>query len=183
MKKEVVFVQGGGEGAHAEDGRLVASLRNELGAGYDVRYPTMPNESSPEYPAWRPRLADVVATSHDGVILVGHSIGATMLIRFLAEGGLKGRAGGIFLIAAAFVGDGGWTDDEFELPRRLAARLPAGTPVFLYHGSDDQTVPFAHVDLFERALPHAVVRRLERRDHQLDDDLSDVAADIRTLGQ
>jgi hypothetical protein len=39
----------------------------------------------------------------------------------------------------------------------------------------------AHVDLYKKSIPHAQVRKLEGRDHQLNDDLSEVAADIRRL--
>ena len=40
MKKQVLFIHGGGgEGTYEEDGILVASLQNALGATYEVRYP------------------------------------------------------------------------------------------------------------------------------------------------
>lgn len=61
----------------------------------------------------------------------------------------------------------------------FAERLPADAPVFLYHGTDDETVPAAHVELYAKAMPRAIVRRLLGRDHQLNNDLSDVARDIR----
>jgi hypothetical protein len=38
-----------------------------------------------------------------------------------------------------------------------------------------------HVDLYAKAIPQAVTRRLEGRNHQLNDDLGDVASDIRSL--
>ncbi|WP_261333555.1 hypothetical protein [Rhizobium leguminosarum] len=45
-----------------------------------------------------------------------------------------------------------------------------------------QSSSIAHVHLYAKAVPHAVVRTLEDRDHQLDNDLSDVARDIRSPG-
>ena len=65
---------------------------------------------------------------------------------------------------------------------RPSLRRTGGVPVFLYHGRDDEIVPFAHAGLYAKALPHAVVRPLDGRNHQLNDDLSEVAADIRRLG-
>jgi hypothetical protein len=53
--------------------------------------------------------------------------------------------------------------------------------VYLYHGSEDEIAPFAHVDLYAKVVPQAVVRRLNGRNHQLDGDLSEVARDIRSL--
>jgi len=37
------------------------------------------------------------------------------------------------------------------------------------------------IGLYARAIPQAVVRRLTGRDHQLNNDMSEVAADIRRL--
>jgi pimeloyl-ACP methyl ester carboxylesterase len=103
-----------------------------------------------------------------------------MLIHALAERQPKPRLGAIALIAAPFVGEGGWPGDDIE--PRTEFSTPAGAPVFLYHGTDDDTVPLGHLELYARAIPDAVVRRLERRDHQLGNDLSDVARDLRSVG-
>ena len=47
MSTCVLFIQGGGKGAHAEDTFLADSLKRALGPDYDVRYPRMPGESNP----------------------------------------------------------------------------------------------------------------------------------------
>lgn len=181
MGKHLLFVQGGGEGAHEEDAVLAASLGRELGPDYEVRYPAMPNEKSPDYAAWKTALAGEIVALGDEPILVGHSVGATVLIRFLAEHQPRQAIAGIFLIAAPFVGEGGWQIEDFETPDDLAARLPAGVPVHLYHGREDEIVPFAHLDLYAKALPHAAIHRLIGRNHQLNDDLAEVAHDIVAL--
>ena len=72
--------------------------------------------------------------------------------------------------------------DDIEPRSDLAARLPRDVPIFLYHGRNDETVPFAHVELYALAIPRAHVRRLANRDHQLNNDLSELASDIRRLG-
>jgi uncharacterized protein len=55
VKGHVLFVHGGGEGAHEEDRKMAASLQDVLGTSYDVRCPKMPNEDRPEYEAWKNR--------------------------------------------------------------------------------------------------------------------------------
>ncbi len=183
MTTQVLFIQGGGEDVHDEwDHRIVESLERELGRDYAVRYPRMPHEADPTYAAWKVALERQFDRLDDGAILVGHSIGGTILIRTLADEPSRLTFAGIFLIAAPFVGHGGWPSEDLEpLSDDLGARLPERTPVYLYHGSHDETAPFAHVDLYARAIPHAVVRRLSGRDHQLNNDMSEVAADIRRL--
>ncbi len=39
MKKQVLFIHGGGEGAYEEDKKMAAGLRDALGAVYEVRAP------------------------------------------------------------------------------------------------------------------------------------------------
>ena len=103
------------------------------------------------------------------------------MINVLAESAPTAALDAIVLIAAPFIGKGGWNSDDVAPRTDLAERLPASVPVFLYHGEDDATVPVAHVDLYAKAIPRAQVRRLPGRDHQLNNDLSEVARDIRRL--
>ena len=72
MTKQVLFIQGGGAGTHDDwDSKLVASLKRELGPGYDIRYPRMPNEDDPSYPAWKTALEHEIASLDDAAVLVG----------------------------------------------------------------------------------------------------------------
>ena len=181
MPHQVLFVQGGGaEGTHDEwDSKLVEHLGQKLGPEFEIRYPQMPNEADPKYARWKTALRKEFGKLDDGTILVGHSIGGTILINTLVEEPPDLKLGGIFLLAAPFVGEGGWPSEDIRPMSDLGETLPAQTPVFAYHGSADETVPFEHVDQYARAIPQAVVRRLTGRDHQLDNDMSEVAADIR----
>lgn len=182
MIRPILFVQGGGAGAHDEwDYKLVLSLSHELGHGYDIRYPRMPNESDPTYATWKRALREKIDALRDGAIVVGHSIGGAILINALAEQAPERKLAGVFLISIPFIGPGGWPSEEVKPSPDLGARLPQTTPIYLYHGSDDETAPCAHVDLYKRAIPQAHVRKLAGRDHQLNNDLSEVAADIRGL--
>lgn len=182
MSSNVLFVQGGGKGAHEVDATLVAQLGRALGADYEIRYPLMPDEASPDYGAWKRAIAQELE-GRDRMILVGHSVGASVLVRFLAGQTFAPPPRGIFLIAAPYIGTGGWQIEGFETPKDLAARIPAHIPVYLYHGRDDETVPFAHLGLYAALLPGAFVRPLDGRNHQLNDDASEMADDIRRVGE
>jgi predicted alpha/beta hydrolase family esterase len=182
VKRQLLFVQGGGAGVHDEwDDKLVDSLARELGADYEIRYPQMPDEGQPRYAAWRATLAKELAALDDGAIVVAHSIGATMLVNTLAEQSTERRFGALFLLAAPFVGDGGWSSDELKAPHDLGAWLPRDLPVFIYHGQKDETAPPSHAELYARAVPQARIHYLPGRDHQLNNDLTDIAAAIKSL--
>ena len=176
----VLFIQGGGAGVHDEwDNKLVNSLRRELGDGFDVQYPRMPEEDDPHYDRWSAAIQQEIAGLDDGAIVVGHSLGATILIQALAEQPPERKLGAIVLVSAPFVGAGGWPGDEFELTSDLGARLPQDVPVQLFQGLQDETAPPEHADLYAQAIPHAQVHRLPGRDHQLNNDLSEVAKALR----
>ena len=182
--RQVLFVQGGGDGVHDQwDNHLVDSLRSELGPAYEIRYPVMPNEADPEYAVWKLALQKELASLDPGAIVVSHSVGGTILIHVLAEHTPPVKLGAICLIAPPFIGTGGWASEDIEPRSDLSDHLPRDVPIFFYHGRDDDTVPFAHVDLYAHLVPRAHVRRLAGRDHQLNNRLSEIATDIRRLDQ
>jgi predicted alpha/beta hydrolase family esterase len=181
MGRHVLFVQGAGPGARAEDAELAASLGAALGPAFEIRYPELPDEAAPEAAVWQARLGEELAALGAGALLVGHSAGGANLLMVLATRRPEPEPAGVFLIAVPFCGPGGWDCGDLVLPPDLGTRIPNRVPLFLYHGRADAVVPFAHVDLYAQALPQAVVRRLAGRDHQLNGDLSEVASDIRRL--
>jgi predicted alpha/beta hydrolase family esterase len=179
--QQVLFVQGAGESVHdAWDGKLVASLGRELGDAYPIVYPHMPDEADPRYATWKAALLKEFGRLEEGAILVGHSIGGAFLIHALAEQPPKQTFGALILLAAPFLGEGGWPSEEIGGRCDLAARLPAGLPIILYHGTGDTIVPLAHVNLYAKAIPRAIVRVLPNRDHQLGNDLRDIARHVRS---
>ena len=182
MPRQILFIQGAGEGTHdAWDDKLVRSLETELGEQYAVRYPRMPNEADPHYPAWKAALFKQFDELDDDAILIGHSVGGTFLIHAVAEHRPKRTWSAVLLIAPPFLGEGGWPADGTDPVTNLTEELRADVPVFLYHGAADDEVPVKHMELYAAAIPHAKTRVLADRDHQLNNDLSDVARDIRDL--
>lgn len=161
---------------------LVESLKASLGLRYWIHYPRMPNEDDPAYASWTQAIFENIDRLGDGATLVGHSIGAMILVNALASAQPNHAFSGLFLIAAPFIGEDGWSSKEITARQDLGARLPAKLPVFLYHGDKDDTVPVDHADLYAEAIPQAKIRRLKGRDHQLNNDLHEVAHDILSLG-
>jgi hypothetical protein len=176
--RPVLFIQGGGAGTHAQwDNRLVASLEQALGRGYRLRYPAMPNEDDPDFAAWSAAIGLEISQLPAGAVLVGHSVGGTILVHTLArQPELLSTVSALCLVAAPFIGPGGWPSQDIGVTADWAAPLrPIRT--FLYQGDADDITPASHLDLYARAMPHALLRRLAGRDHQLNDDLREVARD------
>lgn len=111
MKKQVLFIQGAGEGAYEQDEKLAASLQDALGTEYQVLYPQMPNEESPKDEAWISQMSKELATLDGKVILVGHSAGGAVLLKYLLKENVGKPIAGIFLISIPYWGP---EDEEGE---------------------------------------------------------------------
>lgn len=184
MTKYILFIQGAGQGAYEEDKRLATSLRQALGPEYIVKYPALPDEDNASYEGWKQQIEKELAALPGAIVLIGHSVGASVVIKCLSQIDGKKPIAGIFLIAAPFWGGDGWRYEGYEaleLPKGFAAKLPKDTPIFLYHCRDDEIVPFDHLRLYAQVLPQAIVREFNEGGHQVNNDLSEVARDIRTL--
>lgn len=179
MNKALIFIQGGG--AYETDAKLVTSLQTELGSEYKIHYPQMPaDEDLPDY-GWLGRINEVISSSKNEIILVGHSFGASMLLKYLSEYKIEKNIIGIFLIATPF-----WSGDEkwkqsFKLQQNFADNLPKDTPIFFYHSRDDEVVSFSHFKTYQECITRATFHEIETGGHQLESDLSIVAKDIKSI--
>jgi len=91
MKKDVLFIQGGGEKGYEADAKLAASLQRALGEAYHVYYPLMQtNEAEADF-GWPEQIGKEISNTDSDVILVGHSLGASMLLKFLSENKIKNK--------------------------------------------------------------------------------------------
>lgn len=179
MQKPVLFIHGAGEGAYEEDELLVMSLRDALGPGYDVRYPQMPVEDSATFDDWIAPIEAELARLDQAVYLVGHSVGSSVLLKYLSETRAAPAIAGLFVIATPYWGaDEFWRWDEARLPPDVAERLAYIPRIVLYHSRDDETVPFDHLAFYEDLLPQATFRVMDGRGHQFGNDLAEVAHDI-----
>src|SRR5215213_3127277 len=97
MSKHVLFIQGAGAGAYEEDKKLATSLRKELGADYEVHYPAMLDEDNAPYEQWKQQIEKEMAAIPGPIMLVGHSVGASVIMKFMSETEVKKSIAGVFL--------------------------------------------------------------------------------------
>ena len=169
---QVLFIQGAGKDAHDHwDNKLVASLQAALGPAFTLFYPQLPKEADPTFAGWSAEIVRQIDQMDAPAHLVGHSIGGAILIHtLLRHPALLLKISGVCLLAAPYLGDGGWPSADISAaPNWNAVRNVA---VQLFQGDADQTTPRAHLDLYAKAMPQAQVHVLPGRDHQLNDDLT-----------
>jgi len=181
MKNDVIFLQGGGSGAYSEDMELVSSLQEKLGSKYNVSYPSVYNEDYPQYESWKQAIESASHASPGKLIYVAHSLGAYFLIKYLTEEKISRELAAICMIAPPYPGgDKNWIFDGFSLLENFGDKLPKDCTIFIYHSSDDDVVPFAHMNMYAHQIPRAITRETAGG-HQMGNDLSVVANDIKNL--
>ena len=183
MSKNVLFIHGAGDGGYEADTMLAASLRNELGAAYKVHFPKMSQDETESFfgSQWPKQIGKEISSIKGEVILVGHSLGASMLIKYLSENKIKKKIAGVFLAAPPF-----WSGDEdwvqpLKLRDDFHCNLPKNVPIFFYQCKDDEEVPFSQFNHYKRDLQGATFREIKNGGHQFNNDLSIVATDIKSL--
>lgn len=181
IRKQVLFIQGGGDGGYDADAKLVESLQKALGEDYQIIYPQMQTDDvAPDF-GWPKQIGEEIGKLGDDVILAAHSLGASFLLKFLSENKISKKVAGVFLISTPF-----WSGKEewvqgLKLHKDFAGNLPKNSRIFFYHCRDDEEIPFDHLASYRHKLPGATFREIESGGHQLDNDLNWVAKDIKDL--
>jgi len=182
MTETVLLIHSTGpQGPREGSDPLVGRLRTELGEGYEVLFPKMPDPEHPRYEPWRDRLGEELAAVDGRVILFGHSLGGSVLLKYAPERGFEVPVAGLVTAAAPFWGGGGW-EDEWALREGWPAEGPELPPTYLFHSRDDEEIPFAHLELYAERLPAATVIALDGNGHLFaHGDLSEIVETIEGL--
>ncbi len=81
-----------------------SNLQRDLGPEYDVLQPRMPDADAPQYAAWAAWFEQILPLLDSEVILVGHSLGALFLAKYLSENKIANKVHSLHLCAAPYTG-------------------------------------------------------------------------------
>jgi len=181
MTRKILFIQGGGDEGYEADKALVNSLKEYLGQKYNIDYPKLEtNDSLPDF-GWTQQIEEKVLQTEENVFIVGHSLGASMLLKYLSEKSFSKKIKGIFLVSTPF-----WSGNEdwktgLKLQDNFSEKLPGELPIFFYHCKDDEVAPISHLDQYKQKITRATFREIKCGGHQLSNDLTVVGEDISLL--
>lgn len=179
MKKQLLFIHSAGSQDNGEgSSQLLAVIKAELGDDYDIIAPIMPDPENPDSAAWQTATRTHINTLNAPFILVGHSLGASTILKVLSEATLAKQPHAVFLVSTPFWGA---NMPDYQLKHDFADHLPA-VPVTFYHSKDDEFVPFSHLLNFEEKIPQATLHKLDGYGHFLEmSAFPELIADIRAL--
>jgi predicted alpha/beta hydrolase family esterase len=155
------------------------TLENDLGVGYEVIAPRMPNAQNARYEEWKIWFEKIMVLLNEGLILLGHSLGGIFLAKYLSEQAIAKRIKAVFLIAAPFDEDCDFNLKEFAFSDTFHRLADLGSKVVLYHSKDDPVVPFNELLKYEKALPLAELKIFEDRQHFNQETFLEIVGDIR----
>lgn len=152
-------------------------LRQELGEDYEVVLPMMPNKFNAQFEEWKIWFEKLIPFMNEEIILVGHSLGASFVAKYLSENKFPKKLAGVFLVSGVFDQDAeGYTLVSFALPAKLDLQTEN---IYLYHSKDDPVVPFSALEQFMKALPQAHSRVFEDRKHINQEEFPELVQDIK----
>jgi len=141
----------------------------------------MPAPTKPSYERWKLELERLLPGDKSPPILVGHSLGGSVLLKYLSEHRPKVPAAGLFVVAAPYWGSADWKVKEFVLRENFAHSLPDALSIYLYQSRDDEVADMQHLSRYSKAIPQATVRILDGGGHTFKDGLLELAEDIQAL--
>ncbi|SET64086.1 hypothetical protein SAMN05216389_11832 [Oceanobacillus limi] len=183
MSTTVLFIHSAGpQGANQGSSNLIAYLEKALKHDFNFVYPNMPSPEQPAYLEWKKQVENELHSLTGEVILVGHSLGGSVLLKYLSEESYTAKITGLFVIAAPYWGmDENWQLKDFVLQNDFEQHFKDVPQLFLYHSRDEEIVPFAHHLAYAKKLPQAQKRQLEGTQHLFHNGLPELLQDIKSL--
>lgn len=134
----------------------------------DVLLPSFPNSQNAVYEEWKIYFEKIIPLLGDDVSLVGHSLGAMFLAKYLQDNPLHNRVKRLVLIAPGYNDDSLEDLGSFEITS--ASNLVASTDeIHLFHSEDDPVVSFGELAKFHADIPTAQTHTFADRGHFLDE--------------
>ncbi len=157
-------------------------IRNTLGDAYEVAKPRMPNSQNAKFDEWKIWFERLIPFLDDDVILVGHSQGATFLLKYLSENIFTKDIKKLFFIALALRSDGLTGEDGGDfLPdiKKVSSISKQCAQIFIFHSRDDEVCPFTHSQEVSKVIPSAEFVIFEDRDHFSQDEFPELIERIK----
>ena len=132
-------------------------LQKALGNKFEVTNPRMPLQDYSEYRYWKPYFERFLPLLGKDFILIGESLGAIFLAKYLSEHKLKNKALSVYLVCAPF--DDTLPHEDlvggFTLKKNLSELEKNTKNLHLLFSKDDDVVPVSHAEKYKKRLTKA----------------------------
>jgi len=141
------------------------SITADLGGGYEVLVPRMPNGTNAQYLEWSIWFEHIVPLLKKDTILVGHSLGGIFLAKYLSEKIVPIKIKAVILISAPYEGLELEELASFALLGPLSKFNKQANKIVLIHSKDDIVVPLDHVYKYSKDLSNSNIMLFNNKGH------------------
>lgn len=141
----------------------------------DILLPDFPNKQNAQYEEWKIQFEKILPLLTGEVSLVGYSLGAMFLARYLHETPLKHPVKQLILVAPCYNDDTSEDLGSFKVKSATGIEKSADE-VHFFHSQDDPVVPFTELAKFQRDVPSAVSHIFTDRNHFFQPTFPELAA-------
>lgn len=156
-----------------------SSLQKLLGDGYEVLSPRMPNSQNAKYAEWKIWFERIIPFLHDGVILIGHSLGGLFLAKYLSENIYPKKISAIFLVAAPHNSTEDCGDFQpVDHPEKVWKQCQN---IHIFQSEDDPIIPMSEAEEYGIAWPDAKMHVFPDRGHFNQETFQELVEEINGL--
>ena len=130
----------------------------------DVLLPDFPNKQNADYTEWKIYFEKLLSLLRNDIQLVGYSLGAMFLAKYLHESPLSKPVRRLVLVSPCYDDESVEDLGSFQVTSATGLETSA-KEIHLFHSKDDPVVPFTELAKFQRDLPTATVHIFEDRNH------------------
>ncbi|WP_411844274.1 alpha/beta hydrolase [Salinicoccus sp. HZC-1] len=182
MENKIVFVHSAGPQTDTEGSTgILNKLTKTLHSTHTIVAPDMPNPEDPSYAEWAEDIG-IILSDLDHVILIGHSLGGSALLKYLSEQRPKINIRALYIISSPMWGlDEEWQKADFMLEKGFEKSLPPIKHLALYHSEYDSVVPLEHHFNYKEILNADETEIFEGDSHIFLNGLPDLVRSIQAL--
>ena len=205
MKKQVVYIHGGDsfndhedyverlktmplwhmEDSEGSDKKWIYELEHELGADeYDVIRIPMPNKQNAKFDEWSIWFERHFEYLNDGAVLIGCSLGAMFLAKYLSNNDVPFQVDGLILMAGAYKLPGKAEEGSGSFlisPEDTSSITDKYDKVLIMHSEDDFIVPYENGVALSHALPKAEFISYKDKNHFLIEEFPELVEKIKSI--
>jgi len=150
------------------------NLDDDLGGEYEVLSISMPLKINARYEEWKIWFEKHIQFMNEEVALVGWSLGANFLAKYLSENTFEKRISTLHLVAGCYGCVGGFNLDSVSSIQKQTKNI------FIYHSLDDTVVPYQEALSYSKDLPEATLITYEKHGHFLVEHVSEIVENINS---
>lgn len=133
-------------------------LKKNLGRSFEIIKPRMPQSDDAKYKEWKIHFERHFPHLKNNIILIGNSLGAIFLAKYLSENKFPRKILSIYLVCPPFDNSGIRGEDllgGFRLKANLSKLDNCSKYLYLMFSKDDDVVPVSHAKKYQNKLKNA----------------------------